>query len=903
MKLVRLNARRMPGFPDGGPSLDELSERFNVLVGPNASGKTTWCRALRGALWPASLKKLKPVEIEARFTHAEADWDFAATAKGRDVTRNGVATDTPPLPPDHLAACFTLTVDDFHESGAADNAFVEAVSGAMAGGYNMRAARQQFGASFDRRAPEFRAVDEARKAMAQVLTEQEALRREADRLPEIVGRIEAAREAAREVERFERAAARLKAREAWEDAKAALAEFPPDMGLLGAGDEKDLAALATDLESAAGEFARAEREAREADHARDAAGFADGPPDDAYREALAHQVDAAQKAEARLEALREKEDGAAGRLASAAEALGVADVDRWRATKLEAFGDIDRLLEETQALRAEEAEVRAEIEGAHIPDDAEDADRLSARLADLRMWLGAGGGGVRQGPVWAIRGAAAATAVVAALAAAMFPPFAWVAAALAGGMLALSFFLRAEATGIRREIEARHAEKVEWTSVGVSRAIASLEERVTAARDHQLARRRLQQAQARMSKTAERRSDLERRWTNVAGAAGLGAASPMEIVETARRIEHWRAQDAEHAQASAERAGAEERLAGMLFATGERLRSYGYAPGAGVEEARAGASDLAARCARYAAAVKSAQEARERSESTSLRIDALQKRQGEFFTRRALPAGDVNELRRRLERLAAWKKAEEAERGARREYEKADERTDEADRVKSLAELGAAIEAGRATAQGAEALIEEKARLEERIARAAKQHSVADARAAVEEAVRVARETKLDVERRDAAASLLLADVENAFQTDAKPPMLDEAARLFGLFTRGVCELRFENELKVYDKAAKEHRLLPQLSTGTRMQLLLAVRVAFAQSAEIDAKLPLVLDEVLSATDPERFAAVADAVLELVKDGRQVFYLTCQPPDAAIWRERAKAAGVEMREYRFGATM
>jgi uncharacterized protein YhaN len=85
------------------------------------------------------------------------------------------------------------------------------------------------------------------------------------------------------------------------------------------------------------------------------------------------------------------------------------------------------------------------------------------------------------------------------------------------------------------------------------------------------------------------------------------------------------------------------------------------------------------------------------------------------------------------------------------------------------------------------------------------------------------------------------------------------------------------------------------------MQLLLAVRVAFAQSAEIDAKLPLVLDEVLSATDPERFAAVADAVLELVKDGRQVFYLTCQPPDAAIWRERAKAAAVEMREHSFGA--
>ena len=55
--------------------------------------------------------------------------------------------------------------------------------------------------------------------------------------------------------------------------------------------------------------------------------------------------------------------------------------------------------------------------------------------------------------------------------------------------------------------------------------------------------------------------------------------------------------------------------------------------------------------------------------------------------------------------------------------------------------------------------------------------------------------------------------------------------------------------------------LSSELSDGTRIQLLLACRLAYLEEAEGDTKTPLFLDEVLSTTDPERFTAVAGAVI------------------------------------------
>jgi hypothetical protein len=69
---------------------------------------------------------------------------------------------------------------------------------------------------------------------------------------------------------------------------------------------------------------------------------------------------------------------------------------------------------------------------------------------------------------------------------------------------------------------------------------------------------------------------------------------------------------------------------------------------------------------------------------------------------------------------------------------------------------------------------------------------------------------------------------------------------------------------------------------------LLALRLAWIERAERGGPdLPLFLDEVLATTDPDRYRAVVEAVQELVREGRQVVYLSSQPADAQAWRRFA----------------
>ena len=63
MRLRRLVVRRMPGFEDEGFPLNDLSGGLNVVLGPNGSGKTTACRAIRGLLWPETLAGVSPASL------------------------------------------------------------------------------------------------------------------------------------------------------------------------------------------------------------------------------------------------------------------------------------------------------------------------------------------------------------------------------------------------------------------------------------------------------------------------------------------------------------------------------------------------------------------------------------------------------------------------------------------------------------------------------------------------------------------------------------------------------------------------------------------------------------------------------------------------------------------------
>ena len=75
---------------------------------------------------------------------------------------------------------------------------------------------------------------------------------------------------------------------------------------------------------------------------------------------------------------------------------------------------------------------------------------------------------------------------------------------------------------------------------------------------------------------------------------------------------------------------------------------------------------------------------------------------------------------------------------------------------------------------------------------------------------------------------------------------------------------------------------LKELSSATRVQLLLCVRLAFVETQETDCRLPITLDETLANSDDKRAHAIIKAISTLASD-RQIFYFTAQQDEVEKW--------------------
>ncbi len=108
--------------------------------------------------------------------------------------------------------------------------------------------------------------------------------------------------------------------------------------------------------------------------------------------------------------------------------------------------------------------------------------------------------------------------------------------------------------------------------------------------------------------------------------------------------------------------------------------------------------------------------------------------------------------------------------------------------------------------------------------------------------------------------------------------------------TNGAYELAFDfdrMEFAAVDTAGAVQLSLDQLSGATRVQVLLAVRLAFVEQQEQGVKLPILLDETLATSDDLRTARIIESLISISRDGRQVFYFTAQPHEVQKWQHFA----------------
>lgn len=140
------------------------------------------------------------------------------------------------------------------------------------------------------------------------------------------------------------------------------------------------------------------------------------------------------------------------------------------------------------------------------------------------------------------------------------------------------------------------------------------------------------------------------------------------------------------------------------------------------------------------------------------------------------------------------------------------------------------------------------------------------------------------------ATQYLCDEVEREHRESSSPRVMQRADELLGRFTRGRYRLDLGKRAKLgaIDGETGKKMKLDQLSDGTRVQVLLAVRLAFAETMEAPGeRLPWILDEAFGAADGDRLRELVGTVLEVASEGRQVVYLSAHPSEAVLWAQIA----------------
>lgn len=867
--------------------------------------------------------------------------------------RDGAPVDPPRVPGRHLAPVYRLGLRDLlADDHDTDRQLANRIRIEMSGGFDVSALRRVPARRFGH--AEESALRDAIRARARLEGERRRLAEDADRLEALHAQRDAAEAAQAALDVLAAAAEIARLRDEVAVLGEWLAALDAPRALLEAlrGDERErLAALAKEREQAREACRSAARAMADLERERRALALPDPRPDPGTVELLEGLVATLRDAEAerrdgarRLDEARQVAEAAAGALAG--------DADRQALTRL-GGEEIDRAAAFVGRAIAWEAR-RETLEGAieaagHARTDARaiaaEADAVRRRGDLLRDWLATPvpAPPASRWPHWITLVLGVAVGVFASLrlvplpattalpgvsalpplpSLSPLPPWGAVLLLLAAGgaigsAIARLLVPRDGRADVRAALEARFGElpptgdadadgtcaDLRFDPTGVREALARLDARLAALlreHDEAIALEEKQRALARVEderdELAEDRAVLAER---IGVDPGLGAVAFQDLIDRVRRYREAAAARVAREGELRELAGRVETLRGRLAEAMPQQASPG---GRSADEWIAAAQSFCRACERDGALTEQLAQVVARRELAEGSAEWVEAQRAGILSRADL-APDCSDddadvrLARLLEERAHYDEI-------RRRRRAASDRMVELERVLQdrpdlldveRAEADARLAAARERAREVGEIAGEIARIEEQVRAAASSGALeaANAEVARAEADLAAARDALACEL---AADFLLEDVESEYERDTQPALLREASALLARFTGHRYRLEVTRReqgggFRAIDTETGRGLSLAELSDGTRMQLLLAARLAFALHAESGQHPPIFLDEALTATDPDRFEAVANGLLELAAEGRQVFYMTCNPADVALFERIAAEAG------------
>ena len=927
MRLRRLAIHALPGI-EPGFTFESPDTGITVVTGPNAIGKSSLARAL-GYLLASHGSDPPALSLEADFEGGDARWQVSRNGNQILWRRNGEVVSRPALPAADRIGWFRLSVEHLlDDDDANDKALAGRLWRELHGNFDLNQPRIEITRRFARH--EAGKLAEAAHARRRVEREYAGLQRREAELPDVERRIEQAVAAEARRDLLEQGLKLADAIDARKARESALQGFPPDMDRLRGDEHRQLEEHDGRARKLHEELERRKRDLEAAEADLERTGLAQSTP--TPEEVRAADAQLRQLGEDSIER-RNTETAATEAGAALRDVLAHFNHDR-RPPRLgaDALRRAEDIAGPLIAAQARRRELNEQLALAGEAPEAAEIEQQRDGAEALRAWLAgdAAGAGRMRTPAtlprfvtWAVL-AIAAFAAAAAFVQGALVAFAGALAALVGFGLVLHLRRGRRSTAPSPTDEAMHrfrgtglAPPPQWNEHAVREHLRQVVEvrlneltlQQTRAASTDRIRLRIREADADFEKLEEARRVLARE-------VGFDPCLPVaELQRFVHLCATWDTARTRHVQQRAHLDLLDRKIAAGASLVRDFLgpwRAVG-APSLDDPAGRADVTRLRSALDDLKQRHDTAIEARHRRRDCETAIRLLTQQLAEIesavetlFDRIRVEPRDRTALAARIELLARWKEARAALDTANTEEALVRARLAERPDLVALAVGGdrTRLQADHAMAtRGAgeyTSLIQQRTEIETRLHDAGRDRRLEQA-AAEEDRAKQALEDKRDEAMLAVATATLLDDVEQAFEAEHEPAVLRRARDVFAQVTARAFDLRIRGDGTFIAHDVRQGgvaRALSELSSGTRMQLLLALRMAWIETREQGGEaLPLFLDEALTTSDEARFAVMAQSLERLAGTGdgngdgtgsdrrRQIFYLSARRHEPALWQQ------------------
>lgn len=910
--LKELSINKMPGFPQGLAKLEDLSANINIIAGPNASGKSSTARIIQQIIW---CNKTKGLVVDGSVEIEGEPWEIKIDSENIKIQRDGLDDEFVGLPAVEESSRYMLALHELVKENE-DELAREIVKQSI-GGYDLDLAQEDLGYSSgikNRSASEFKTFTNTEKKFKEVREKQKKLKIEEETLTELYSAKEKSQKAFKLNRLYQQVVEYLEAKLKFDQLSERYKEFPSALERVTGEEyiniedfEKQIEDGNDAIEQAREEIEKSKKVLTNLEMPED--GISEQVLDELEKriQELAELNREIKEKEGKIEGFHTKELEA---LASIDESI---DPSEWEGLNLEEVGNLDKFLQDAHTILGEKeyslAENNAlEKEIENIGNNIGNSEILSQGIRLLGDWLKE-----QNSNIGIARWIIVASSILGIVTAITTFFTGWqsglLGIVLIIGLLIYAWFFD---KGKYRETTFKVREKdyiksgltppSKWDTKSVSEQIDVLIEELKTVKWQEKIKQRLinciddlVKLQKRLEQVDKTRDELVKELKAVPAFPAENSKDFSSLYWFLRHAKDW--QDA-HTELEALKA---QNIRFNDSYDKELIKINGLFVKSNADKAE---DDIQAKSI-FTELKSKVTTHRDKSREISHKSDQIegwekQKKKNtdnlhEIYNKLDVENEEKEEVKHLVEQLLEYKQVKEevyaatvglSEKELNLENQSLYEEYEQRIKGLSIDKAQEIEEKMGDEASKLEGLNERITGIKTLIKNNKRGHELEDVIAEKEEALNNL-EQLYESNLSSITGNLINDQLKKETSEQNRPKVFKRANELLNRITNGRYELRLEDKkepaFRVYDTVLRLGQDLNEISTGTRVQLLLAIRLAFVETQESSIKLPILADELLANSDDERAKAIIESLVEISREGRQIFYFTAQDDEVGKW--------------------